>query len=57
MKNFGGLAFYRNIIASGFECKENDPAPVGGGNSISSKVDQCAGSDSRLPGHAGRTVR
>ena len=43
VKNFGGLAFYRNIIASGFECKENAPAPVGGGNSASSKVDQCAG--------------
>jgi hypothetical protein len=43
VKNFGGLALYRNVIASGLECKENDPAPVGGGNSASSKVDQCAG--------------
>jgi hypothetical protein len=42
VKNFGGLLFYRNTIASGFECKENDPAPVGGGNTASSKVDQCS---------------
>lgn len=42
VKNFGGLVIERNVIASGLECKENDPAPVGGGNTASSKVDQCA---------------
>lgn len=42
VKNFGGLTIERNVIDSVLECKENSPAPVGGGNSASSKVDQCA---------------
>jgi hypothetical protein len=42
VKNFGGVALYRNVIDSALQCKENSPAPVGGGNSASSKEDQCA---------------
>jgi hypothetical protein len=42
VKNFGGVALNRNVIESGLQCKENSPAPVGGGNSASSKEDQCA---------------
>jgi hypothetical protein len=42
VKNFGGLSINNNIIDSALQCKENDPAPIGGGNSASSKEDQCA---------------
>jgi hypothetical protein len=42
VKNFGGLTIEDNVIDSALQCKENNPAPVGGGNSASSKEDQCA---------------
>ncbi len=42
VKNFGGVTIERNVIDSALQCKENEPAPVGGGNSASSKEDQCA---------------
>lgn len=42
VKNFGGLTIERNVIDGALQCKENSPAPVGGGNSASSKEDQCA---------------
>ncbi len=42
VKNFGGVSLLRNTIDSALQCKENEPAPVGGGNRASSKEDQCA---------------
>lgn len=42
VKNFGGASLLRNTIDSALQCKENEPAPVGGGNRASSKDDQCA---------------
>ncbi len=42
VKNVGGLVLHRNVIDSALQCKENSPAPVGGGNSASSKEDQCS---------------
>ena len=42
VKNFGGLIVERNTIDGALQCKENEPAPVGGGNTASSKEDQCA---------------
>lgn len=42
MQNGGGVSLNRNVIDSALQCKENTPAPTGGGNSASSKDDQCA---------------
>lgn len=41
-KNFGGVVLYRNRIDGNLQCKENRPAPTGGGNRATSKEDQCA---------------
>lgn len=41
-KNFGGVALHRNRIDGNLQCKENRPAPTGGGNRAASKEDQCA---------------
>ena len=41
-KNTGGLSLIRNRIDGNLQCKENRPAPTGGGNRASSKEDQCA---------------
>jgi hypothetical protein len=42
-KNTGGLFFNNNRISQNFQCKENDPAPTGSGNTAGDKEDQCAG--------------
>ncbi|MGL6290351.1 MAG: hypothetical protein ACRC2H_06665 [Silanimonas sp.] len=42
VKNSGGVTLERNRIDSALQCKENQPAPVGGQNLASSKEDQCA---------------
>jgi hypothetical protein len=41
VKNTGGVTFERNRIDGNLQCKENEPAPVGGRNLASSKEDQC----------------
>lgn len=41
-KNRGGLSFNNNRISQTFQCKENSPAPTGGGNTAGDKEDQCA---------------
>lgn len=41
-KNTGGLTIENNRIAQNLQCKENKPVPTGGGNTASSKEDQCA---------------
>ncbi len=41
-KNRGGLSFNNNRISQNFQCKENNPAPTGGGNTAGDKEDQCA---------------
>jgi len=40
-KNSGDIALESNQISGDLQCKENDPAPVGGGNTAASKEDQC----------------
>jgi hypothetical protein len=40
-KNTGGVYIAKNRIAENLQCKENRPAPTGGGNSAGSKEDQC----------------
>jgi hypothetical protein len=42
VKNSGGVTLERNRIDGNLQCKENEPAPVGGRNLASSKEDQCA---------------
>lgn len=42
VKNSGGATLERNRINGNLQCKENDPAPVGGGNLAASKEDQCS---------------
>jgi cytoskeletal protein CcmA (bactofilin family) len=43
-QNTGGLEIRKNRIDGNLQCKENDPAPVGGGNIVQgNKEDQCAG--------------
>jgi hypothetical protein len=42
VKNFGGVSLTGNVINGALQCKENAPAPVGGGNTASIKEDQCA---------------
>jgi hypothetical protein len=42
--NSGGAAIVRNVVNGNLDCKENRPAPTGGGNRVGgSKTDQCAG--------------
>jgi hypothetical protein len=40
-QNRGGVTLRGNVIKGNLQCKENAPAPVGGGNRASSKEDQC----------------
>lgn len=41
-QNIGGAAFNHNRMNGNMQCKENVPAPTGGGNRSPSKEDQCA---------------
>jgi hypothetical protein len=41
-KNTGGLSVVQNRIDGNLQCKENRPAPTGGGNVADSKEDQCS---------------
>ena len=42
--NSGGAAIVRNVVNGNLDCKENRPAPTGGGNRVGgSKTDQCEG--------------
>lgn len=40
--NRGGLVFKSNRISENFQCKQNNPAPTGGGNSAGDKEGQCS---------------
>ncbi|MGI8649860.1 MAG: hypothetical protein ACR2KW_05710 [Rubrobacter sp.] len=40
--NRGGLVFKSNRIFENFQCKQNNPAPTGGGNIAGDKEGQCA---------------
>ena len=43
IQNTGGVDISNNRVDGNLQCKENDPAPVGGGNIVQgSKEDQCA---------------
>lgn len=42
-KNTGGATLTDNTIRQNMQCKENIPAPVGGGNRAGNKEDQCSG--------------
>lgn len=42
-KNTGGATLTENTIRQNMQCKENTPAPGGGGNVAGDKEDQCAG--------------
>jgi hypothetical protein len=40
--NSGGAEIFRNVIDGNLQCKENSPAPTGGGNVVGgNKEDQC----------------
>jgi hypothetical protein len=40
--NSGGAETFRNVINGNLQCKENRPAPTGGGNRVGgNKEDQC----------------
>ena len=42
--NSGGAEIFRNVVNGNLQCKENIPAPTGGGNTVGgNKEDQCAG--------------
>ena len=42
-QNTGGVEIRRNVIEGNLQCKENNPRPVGGGNTVGgNKEDQCA---------------
>jgi hypothetical protein len=41
-QNVGGVEIASNTIKGNLQCKANEPPPTGGGNSASSKEDQCA---------------
>jgi hypothetical protein len=41
-KNSGGVELVSNWIRQNLQCKENRPAPFGGGNVAGEKEDQCA---------------
>ena len=41
--NTGGAEIFRNVIDGNLQCKENRPAPTGGGNRVGgNKEDQCS---------------
>lgn len=40
-QNRGGIAIRHNVMNGNLQCKENVPAPTGGGNVSPSKEDQC----------------
>jgi hypothetical protein len=41
--NSGGAQILRNVVNGNLQCKENAPAPTGGGNTVGgNKEDQCA---------------
>jgi hypothetical protein len=40
-KNTGGASLTNNTIRQNMQCKENVPAPLGGGNRAGDKEDQC----------------
>jgi len=41
--NSGGAEIFRNVVNGNLQCKENRPAPTGGGNRVGgNKEDQCA---------------
>jgi hypothetical protein len=43
-QNTGGVRIFQNVIDANLQCKENQPAPTGGGNVVGgTKEDQCAG--------------
>lgn len=41
VQNTGGIVISNNQIAQSLQCKENNPAPTGGGNTAGDKEDQC----------------
>ena len=41
VKNTGGLSINNNTIDGNLQCKENQPAPTGSGNTAALKTDQC----------------
>jgi hypothetical protein len=41
-KNQGPTEVFRNMIAGDLQCKENEPPPVGAGNTAKQKEEQCA---------------
>jgi hypothetical protein len=42
-KNTGGLEIFRNGLDGNLRCKENNPAPIGGGNVVQgNKEDRCS---------------
>jgi hypothetical protein len=41
-QNTGGVTLLNNRMNGNLQCKENEPAPTGGGNRAASKEDQCA---------------
>ena len=42
MDNTGGVTLNTNVANGNLQCKQNQPAPVGGGNRAASLEDQCA---------------
>ncbi len=42
VQNTGGVALTNNRISQSLQCKQNDPAPTGGGNRAGDKEGQCA---------------
>ncbi len=40
-KNVGGLSITGNQIGNGLQCQDNNPFPVGGGNTAKQKQGQC----------------
>lgn len=42
VSNTGGLLIRNNNISENLQCKQNNPPPVGGGNTAGDKEDQCA---------------
>lgn len=44
-QNTGGVTLTLNRMKGNLQCKENEPAPTGGGNKAASKEDQCSRCD------------
>jgi hypothetical protein len=42
VQNRGGLVISENRISENLQCKQNNPAPTGGGNRAGDKKGQCA---------------